>query len=841
MRLSLQLYAKIKPFVVGCAQAFPFSGRSILIASLMAATLVTGIKKVGSLQRFELFIFDYLVRLQPALEQDPRLVIVGITESDIQQYGWPLSDQTLATLIESIQAYSPQVIGLDIYRKTHHPPGRDSLEKELAAANLIAITNVGSSTQAGEVPPPDTVPWERVGFNNLTVDPDGVVRRSLLFVDHPEKPYYSFALRVALAALEESAQTFQHDDQALSINGHPIKRLQEQSGGYQTIDNRGFQTLLRYRSRYSPVAQLSIDEVLKGEFDPTKLTNKIVLIGSTAPSLKDEFFTPYSASDNNRFTLSGVVVHAQMISQLLDIADSQLAQYQFLPQLGEFIWLLGWTVITSVLAWYVRRPEILLASGIGVLLLLCGVGWLGLTQLVWLPIFEPLLGVLMAAGIVVAQKSIYRSTHDDLTHLPGRGIFLLHVQRALNTQSPKPVIIAFLDIDRFQIINKSLGHYTGDFVLITIAKRLKKVLGEHAQVARIGGDEFALLFYKQSQKSVKRLLDEMRLVLASPIALGKRRLSITASVGLAVTQTKYRQAPEDLLRDAHTAMYRAKALDEAQYQVFSNDMREEAVARLDLESDLVKALERDEFSLFYQPIVNLQTEKIEGFEALLRWYQSERGMISPYDFIPIVEETGMIISLGEWVLKAACQQTKLWIERFPKLPLKMSINLSRRQFDQPNLCERIETMLSELQLPGNYIQLEITESMIMRNVETAYTLMMELKALGIQLAIDDFGTGYSSLSYLHRFPTDTLKIDRSFVSGMKDSSEDFEIVQTIIGLGHKLNMNLVAEGIANREELVLLREANCQCGQGYYFAKPLPAEAATDLLRKQVTKSQTTS
>lgn len=837
----LKLYARVKPLIIGFAQAFPFSGRSILIASLMAVTLVTGIKKLGSLQRFELFIFDYLVRLQPESEQDTRLVVVSITESDIQQYGWPLSDQILATLIKSIQASKPQVVGLDIYRKTHHPPGRDALNEELAAENLIAITNVGSSTQAGEVPPPDTVPWERVGFNNLSVDPDGVVRRSLLFVDHPEKPYYSFALRVALAALEKPANTFQHDDQAFYINGHSVKRLQGKSGGYQTIDNRGFQTLLKYRSRYSPAEQISVGEVLRREVDPAKLTDKIVLIGSTAPSLKDEFFTPYSASDNNRFTMSGVIVHAQMISQLLEIADGQPAQYRFLPQLGEFIWLLGWTFVTSVLAWRIRRPAILLISGVGIFLLLCGIGWLSLTQLVWLPIFEPFLGVLMAAGIVIAQKSIYRSTYDSLTNLPGREIFLLYVQRALDTQSPKPVIIAFLDIDRFQIINKSLGHYAGDFVLITLANRLKKTLGEHAQVARIGGDEFALLFDKHSQRSVKRLLDEMRLVLANPIILGKRRLSITASVGLAITQTKYHQAPEDLLRDAHTAMYRAKALDEAQYQVFSNDMREEAVARLDLESDLVKALERDEFSLFYQPIINLQTEKVEGFEALLRWNQSERGMIPPYDFIPIVEETGMIISLGEWILKAACQQAKLWVQQFPHLPLKMSINLSRRQFDQPDLCQKIEATLKELGLSGKYIQLEITESMIMRNAETTYALMMELKALGIQLAIDDFGTGYSSLSYLHRFPTDTLKIDRSFVSRMKDSSEDLEIVQTIISLGHKLNMNLVAEGIANQQELILLRDAHCHYGQGYYFSKPLPVEEATNLLEKQAMRLSTAS
>ncbi|MEL6381339.1 MAG: bifunctional diguanylate cyclase/phosphodiesterase, partial [Cyanobacteria bacterium J06626_18] len=430
-------------------------------------------------------------------------------------------------------------------------------------------------------------------------------------------------------------------------------------------------------------------------------------------------------------------------------------------------------------------------------------------------------------------KSIYRSTHDSLTNLPGREVFLLYVKRALSAQDSKPVIVAFLDIDRFQIINKSLGHYAGDRLLRAIAKRLVKTLGEHAKVARVGGDEFAILFPDNNQKSAKKSLDEMRTALSTPLMLENHWLSITASVGLAITQTKYSQMPEDLLRDAHTAMYRAKAMKEAQYQVFSDDMREEAVARLDLESDLIKALDNDEFSLFYQPIISIQTGETAGFEALLRWRQEKRGLISPGQFIPIVEENGMIIPLGEWILKTACQQTKAWKQQFPHRPLKMSINLSRRQFDQPDLCQKISEILTQSDLAGGCIQLEITESMIMRDVEAAYALMIRLKALGIQLAIDDFGTGYSSLSYLHRFPTDTLKIDRSFVSRMEDSSEDREIVQTIIDLGRKLDMNLVAEGISSSQQLTLLKAAGCHLGQGYYFSKPMPAEEITALLEKQ--------
>jgi diguanylate cyclase (GGDEF)-like protein len=837
MRSPLRLHTRTKPLFSRLSQSIPFSGRSILIATLVAATLITGAKKLGALQRFELFIFDSLVRLLGDDEQDSRIVIVGITERDIQKYGHPLSDQKVADILDVIQRHRPKVVGLDIYRKTTHPPGRTLLDEQLAVENVIGIMNVGNNPYADAVPPPDKVPWERIGFNDLSVDPDGVIRRGLLFVNSSDRPYYSFALRAALAYLPNQDNTFRYDEHSLYLNAQPIPRLNSWSGGYEKLDSRGFQTLLRFRSQAEPAIQISIDDLFTGHFNTAQLEGKIVLIGSVAPSLKDEFYTPYSANRDYRFTMSGVVIHAQIISQLLDIAEGRPAQYHFLSVWAELLWLVAWASLTSLITWKIRSPGTLVAAIFTFILILFGLGWLSLAELIWLPIFEPLVGILIAGGMVIAQKSIYRSTYDSLTDLPGREVFLLHIQRALNAQKSAPVIVAFLDIDRFQIINKSLGHFAGDRVLIVITQRLRKMLGEHAQIARVGGDEFAILFHNSSQAEVKTLLDEMRKLLSSPLMLGKHRLSITASVGLAITQANFGQTPDELLRDAHTAMYRAKALKEAQYQVFSNDMREEAVARLDLESDLIKALEDQEFSLFYQPIVNIKTGVIAGFEALVRWRQEKRGLIAPSDFIPVVEETGMIIPLGEWILKTACQQIKSWNEQFPDLQLKMSVNLSRRQFDQTDLVPKVQTILAQLDLPGHLLQLEITESMIMRDVEAAHKLMLNLKALGIQLAIDDFGTGYSSLSYLHRFPTDTLKIDRSFVSSMEQSSEDREIVQTIISLGQKLHMNLVAEGISSFEQLILLRDADCHYGQGFYFSKPVPADKAVMLLKEEGDKS----
>jgi EAL domain-containing protein (putative c-di-GMP-specific phosphodiesterase class I) len=266
-------------------------------------------------------------------------------------------------------------------------------------------------------------------------------------------------------------------------------------------------------------------------------------------------------------------------------------------------------------------------------------------------------------------------------------------------------------------------------------------------------------------------------------------------MGVAMAHGDHPPTPQDLLRDAHTAMYRAKALNEYRYEIFASTMHEEAVRRLELESHLLSAFENDEFLLHYQPIVCLQSGQITGFEALVRWYRPEEGFVSPGQFIQVTEETGLIVHLGQWIFRAACAQLKAWEQQFPDHPLTMSINLSRRQFHQTDLVEQFGDTLRELELGGNRVQLEITESMIMRDVDGATELMHRLKGLGLKLAIDDFGTGYSSLSYLHRFPTDTLKIDQSFVGRMDQSGDEQEIVHTIIALGQKLRMDLVAEGI----------------------------------------------
>ncbi|WOD38751.1 putative bifunctional diguanylate cyclase/phosphodiesterase [Nodosilinea sp. E11] len=806
----------------------------VLLASLVASTLVIGLKALNLLEPAELFLFDHLVRSRPSEDPDPRMTIVGITESDIRQHGWPLSDQMLAQVIDQIQRHQPQVVGLDLYRSTPRPPGSDDLITALAAPNLIAIMNVGSSQ--GQVPAPPTVEPNRVGFNDFPTDSDGVIRRNLMFVRSPDGGYFSFALRVVMAYAGYPPNALRAEANHLYLGDRAIPVLSAQDGGYQNVDSSGYQILLRYHTAQMPARHLSISEVLSGQFDPEWMTGNIVLIGTTAASLKDRFYTPFSFNQNEELTMPGVVIHSQMIRQLLDIVSDKPALYRVLPPWSEVLWLWGWCLAAGTMAWTIKHPNLLLISG-GVLIGgLLSVGWLGVNGLVWIPLAEPITGIITAMAVVLAYKLLYRTTHDSLTGLPNREAFIGTIQQALYCRHPigPPVIVAFMGVDRFKVINESLGHQMGDEVLQMMAQRLVQHSPPQAQVARVGGDEFALLLTHMSSAEAGNLMDHLQYALSEPLILHGQKLPSTLSIGVAISQPGLEHKPADLLRDAHTAMYRAKALGKSRFEVFAAGMLTEAVNRLQLESDLINALDNQEFLLYYQPIINLKTGELAGFESLVRWHQKERGFVLPSAFIPAAEETGLIMALGQWIFREACQQLREWHDQFPHYRhLTMSINLSNRQFGQADLINQIQAALKETQVNSHCIRLEITESMVMGDVDAAIDLMLKLKSLNLKLAIDDFGTGYSSLSYLHRFPMDTLKVDQSFVGRLEKSDEDRAIIHTILTLGQQLGMDVVAEGVETETQMAMLRQEGCDYGQGYFFAKPLPASDALALLQQQ--------
>lgn len=425
----------------------------------------------------------------------------------------------------------------------------------------------------------------------------------------------------------------------------------------------------------------------------------------------------------------------------------------------------------------------------------------------------------------------HQAYHDALTQLPNRALFATRLTEAVAQAAlhQHAVAVLFLDLDGFKIINDSLGHATGDALLIAVAQRVRRCVRPQDTVARLGGDEFIILLedvpdVADAVRVAERITDELRV----SFMLGTRHVFVTASIGITWSAWGENTA-EELLREGDVAMYRAKHTGKACHAVFTPQMDVHLLERLDFEADVRRALEHHEFVLHYQPRVDLQTGGIIGFEALLRWCHPQRGWVAPGEFIPLAEETGLILPIGRWVLERACRQAAAWQIHYPT-PLHMSVNLSVRQFQHAPLVEEIAQVLQETGLDPRTLALEITESVLMEYAETNLTMLHQLTALGVQLEIDDFGTGYSSLNYLKRLPVSVLKVDQSFVRGLGDDAGDTAIVQAVVTLAHNLGLHVVAEGVETEAQLMHLRALGCEFAQGYFLSRPLPSDAIEALL-----------
>ncbi len=825
--------------------------QSVIVASIVITGLVLGAKQLGCFQFLELVTFDQMIRFLPDAGPDPRLLVIKITEADLQkQKQWPLSDQTLSQLLQKIQELKPRVIGLDLYRNLPQPQGHESLLKELQTPNVITITNLGDTNSEGVSAIPG-ISAEQIGFNDFVIDPDGVVRRNLIYAYEGDKKFYSFSLRLSLKYLAQEGIVLKVKPDALLLGNTVFPPLDSNAGGYQNIDDAGYQVLISYRSAEHVAREVSLSEVLNGQINPDWIKDKVVLIGTTAPSLKDLFFTPYSAGKSANPSMPGVLLHAQLVSQLLSTTLLQKPLFWFLPEWVEAIWVWTWALIGGLLVWRIKHPLPLGVAGAVALGILSSICFGVFIQAGWIPLISPSLAFLATAGNILAYKILYNALHDSLTGLPNRDLFLKFLQRAISRHKPLRVYtekkirkkarfaVLFLDLDRFKVINESFGHQVGDQLLLDITYRLKACLKRRGTIARIGGDEFAILQEGITDASEAiSLADHLQQEMTLPFQTNGQEIFTSISIGIAFNQTELEHQPADLLRDAHIAMYRAKDLGKARHEVFATGMRNQVVKRFQLEADLRHAIEQQEFYLHYQPIVFLETGVITGFEALVRWRHPQYGLVSPTEFIPVAEETELIIPLGKWILHEACRQLCIWQTQFiTDPPLTMSVNLSGQQLTQPDLVEYIEQILKETNLNRQSLKLEITESVAMKDVEAAITIMLKLRILKLRLSIDDFGTGYSSLSYLHRFPVNTLKVDRSFVSRMGDTDEDAAIVRTIIMLSHTLGMDVVAEGIETTNQQAKLRALGCEYGQGYLFSKPLDSTSATALLQCQFNRS----
>ncbi|MCP4657056.1 MAG: EAL domain-containing protein [bacterium] len=428
-----------------------------------------------------------------------------------------------------------------------------------------------------------------------------------------------------------------------------------------------------------------------------------------------------------------------------------------------------------------------------------------------------------------------RGVHDELTGLPNRSFFIFRLQNALERHRKKPEYlfgVLLFDLDRFKTVNTSLGHVVGDELLIAVGNRLEGSLRAtdtlarlEGTVARVGGDEFIILLedLRDASQAI-RLTERLQEMFARPFLLDGHEIFASASIGIALGSTAY-EKPEDLIRDADTALHRAKALGRGRFEIFDETMHARAVATIQIENGLRRAVEGNEFRLLYQPIVSLANGKLKGLETLLRWQHPERGLLRPAHFLPVAEESELIVAIDRWVLREACEEwAALEGELASETHLSLNVNVSSRQFSQDDLVEQVRELLERSRFRGVRLNLEITEGVIMENPDSGADVLAQLKRLGVRLCLDDFGTGYSSLSYLHRFPLDTLKIDQSFVAGMDETAGGPAIVRAIVDLAHHLDMDVVAEGIETPQQAAQLQEMGCDYGQGYYYSYPVTSE-----------------
>jgi diguanylate cyclase (GGDEF)-like protein len=448
----------------------------------------------------------------------------------------------------------------------------------------------------------------------------------------------------------------------------------------------------------------------------------------------------------------------------------------------------------------------------------------------------------MSASLRATQERlVHDAFHDPLTQLPNRALFMDRLQRAFTRRSRHPeytFAVLFMDLDRFKTVNDSIGHPAGDRLLLEMAERLRRALrgmdtvsrpSAHSDgdaphtLARVGGDEFTILLEDLADANdAVRIAERLQKSVAMPIALDRQEVFPSVSIGITVVAPTHRSG-DDLIRDADIAMYRAKTTGGACCAVFDASMHRRAVEQLQLETDLRHAIERDEFRLHYEPIVDLRAGRIAGYEALVRWQHPEQGLLSPAVFLPVAEETGLITLIDEWVLRQACLDAKRWQASLPGAwDLSVSVNVSAQGFSQPNFVSRVSRVLRHSTLRPNDLRLEITESAAMKDAERTTAILTELRAIGVRISLDDFGMGYSSLSYLQRFPVDTLKIDRSFVLGLGNNKENREIVRTIVSLGRSLKLDVIAEGAETADQVAYLQQLKCGFCQGYFFSRPLP-------------------
>ncbi|MEA5419316.1 EAL domain-containing protein [Spirulina sp. CCNP1310] len=798
------------------------------LSGILATFAVMGGQWLGAIEPLEGLAYVILFHLRGEEAWDERVVVVGIDEASmdlLNAANW--SRQPYVALLDRLVAADVRLVGFDILFERETPE-----DQALAAAmqqGVPVVIGAAWNNRGEFVEPPPVLQEGAIALGHIAkfIEYQGITRQGSLMSQNI--PSLSYAL-----ALQWGAQTGKERDRPLTPHSSPL------TPSLNPTEPVWINWAGREMTTYSLAA------VLAGEVDPAALMGKIVIVGTTAAGL-DPVRTPYPFNQPTH----GVYLHGAMLSNLLQ--DNYLTAWVANPWgwqwllYGGMALLLSRAIATRPIRWQVTGGITVMGT---VVILAVG----ALHQGILLPVVPALLIALLTTVLSIfyheSRFTHYlteQSRYDPITGLPNRTSFLQSLTPILNPGPPAPFALFFFDLDRFNTINTHQGHQIGDALLIAIAQRLQQLMAtipEASHLARVGADEFALLITCGDRATALHYAHQFDQTLRQAYLLKQNTPVVYCDISIGIALS-WESPPEGdtLLHHGETAMYQARIQGKRHYGVFNLQLHQGAIALWQLELDLRHCLEQTNqrvgdqdllyqgFYLNYQPIINLNNGHIIGFEALVRWQHPTRGRLSPLEFIPLAEETGLISLLGRWVLYKACYQLRAWQMLFPDyVPLIMTVNLSPIQLLRPEVVAQVQSILTATGLSPDSLKLEITESSLMTNGNEAIALLDQLSGLGVKLSLDDFGTGYSSLGRLSNLPLDTLKIDRSFVHNLNLEPENSKIIQTMIELGHQLNLAVVAEGIETPDQLKMLRDLGCDYGQGYLFAKPLESAGIESLL-----------
>ncbi len=816
---------------------FAQSRRLLPGLALMVATIVLLMSNLP--ERLDLVLYDSLLRLQYRTPSE-EVVIITIDEPSLQKLGrWPWSRQVHAELLDILTEIGVLAVAFDILfaePETDAPEADHLFAQAMARNGRVVLALAPGHGTAGrlisEILPIPVLADQAaaLGHVDFELDVDGVTRSVYLRAGLGDPHWPAFGL-----ALAELAKPSLKNSRLKTQSNAPAEPA------LKTGWVRSDLILTPFSGPIGHFKQVSYIDVLSDKIPHEELRDRIILIGSTASGLGDALATPVSW-DHRR--MPGVEMNAHVVNALLTNSE-------ILPVSPRIRLLLSLGFMAALYLAFLLLP-----SRLSLLVLVVGASSVILTTitlLVGLQLWFPPVVLLLMQGLSyplwswyqlqTASRAIkqlehrirHQARHDPVTRLPNREMLQEYMQRSMTRAEMlnSHLGLLIISLDRFRQINNSLGLKGGDQLLNAVAERLRKVIRGNDIVARVSGDEFAVLMVDlQSENPVIDMAGRLALTFHHPIEVNGQQFFLSPSIGANLYPHGGNDS-DSLLHNTYTAMQKAKSDKTKDFWFFDEGMKIEILAKSDLENAMRLALQRKEFEVFYQPQVIAGDGRVIGVEALLRWRHAERGLISPSEFIPVAELNGLIVPIGKWVLEQSCRQAQQW-RQVGLAEVRVAVNLSAVQFNHPNLVDNVAETLKTSGLPAHLLELELTETSLMQDMHSAAKTLSHLKALGVQLAIDDFGTGYSSLSYLKSFPMDRIKIDRSFINELNANTETAEITLAIIDMAHRLNLDVIAEGVETTDQQDFLRHHHCDQLQGFLYGRPVPAHELVKILGKAV-------